>query len=1477
MLNSNLRRFFLLSVLVVGGILQSLGQGYSTLNWYFGSNNRNFRFVRPNLTTENISLPNPMGIGGSAVATDPVSGALIFYTDGITVFDPFDNALTPNLMGNNAFNQGVVICADPSNSNQYLIFTNDGSQIRRSVFDKSANSGQTPGFPAPGQGNLVAPINDTANLPSGNLSEGMIVIPNDALDGFWLLTYDETSDNYNITGIDNTGAISTATQALAGAPTSVSNFSFNLNTNQVAVAPADPSEEVAILSIDRTTGNLTLSTTIASTNISTELYNIYDTEWNNNGTILYLSGNFGDPTDSLMQINFSDALPQLRPVSGQNLTNSYGLQMGPDSTIYHLYRATTGQFRVGRINSPDTVVSQTLYDPRPMGNQNFSGRQFPAFLPAYDPMTSVDFSFSGECANVPTLFFPDITPPADSVLWDFGDGNFSNTLAPFNSYTAGGTFNVTLYAFLNGDTALVSKPVDITNFDIQISGFPSADTVCAEDFPVSYTATASGTNAGSVSFRWSNQDNTNAGATTTIDEPGSYYVIGTDASGCEAYAPLQVVEYRSIEQRAFIWYFGNNAGLDFNPISESPPGPVTAIPFGDPTIYNGGNQMTTEEGCAIYCDDNGNPIFYTDGEEVYDREGNLLASNIGGDETATQSVLIAPMPGDATLYYIFINKQIYSASGDFEYELLYTVFDLKQNDGLGDLVRDVANQVVVTQLYNGNTERITGNANWIIVHEFGNNNFRAYPITALGVGNAVVSNVGSVHPSSSEEAGQGYMKLSTSGKLAVALSLSNNENFVELFDFDNATGAVSSTLQLDLAPGTGQVYGVEFSPSENILYATLRNSGGSGTSIVRWVIDTTTVTGSVTDPTFVENSKTEIVFENGVDLGALQQGPDGLIYIANYGAGSLATLTNPEDTTSTGNSGYTLNGIALASGTTSTLGLPNFLNQFNTAPPGLLLNVFNGCSGETLDFGLGNPSSLERYRWRINDSNGNEVLRSSVIDDGDFSFTITTPGTYAAIVDVIPDCSTFDIPITSSQQIFVINPLPNFNTINLNNPSGCGLPDGSFDVELLDAGTYVYAVSGPVAVSPDTVSAPNIYTVPSLMAGGYTITVTNALTGCSETDVVTLNDPAPYGFTATPVLTDCDGLNGGVQVSVTGAPVFDIRYILRDQTTSLITASGVESTNSFLISAGLGTYILELSDANNCTLSQSDLIVDSPPLTGLIIPAEVIVCDNESTQIIYTISNAIGLQVSGSSQPIFDGSDNPADQDTVTVSAQGTYTFTAQGDGINFCDNVGIVEVIFNSPSPNPFDSRYIICPTDPLPANQTVVLPNPPSGFESVRWFEPDGDEITANTTDYQFNIARDSLIISNNGEITVELTNFFGCITTAEINIIEDCKARINAPNAFSPNGDNVNDRFNIFPVLVSEEDFEIFIFNRWGEMIFQSSDLAFMTNQETGGWNGGYDNDEGRPLPGGTYAYRMNYKSAAKPQEGIKEQRGGITLLR
>ena len=99
-----------------------------------------------------------------------------------------------------------------------------------------------------------------------------------------------------------------------------------------------------------------------------------------------------------------------------------------------------------------------------------------------------------------------------------------------------------------------------------------------------------------------------------------------------------------------------------------------------------------------------------------------------------------------------------------------------------------------------------------------NNSFRAYPITSLGIGNPVISSIGSDHSITNELSGRGYMKMSAT-MVAVALNVPGVSNVIELFDFDNATGELSNFRTADLNSATGQVYGIEF--ANNKIFATL--------------------------------------------------------------------------------------------------------------------------------------------------------------------------------------------------------------------------------------------------------------------------------------------------------------------------------------------------------------------------------------------------------------------------------------------------------------------------------------------------------------------------------------------------------------------------------------------------------------------------------------------------------------------------------
>lgn len=95
-----------------------------------------------------------------------------------------------------------------------------------------------------------------------------------------------------------------------------------------------------------------------------------------------------------------------------------------------------------------------------------------------------------------------------------------------------------------------------------------------------------------------------------------------------------------------------------------------------------------------------------------------------------------------------------------------------------------------------------------------------------------------------------------------------------------------------------------------------------------------------------------------------------------------------------------------------------------------------------------------------------------------------------------------------------------------------------------------------------------------------------------------------------------------------------------------------------------------------------------------------------------------------------------------------------------------------------------------------------------------------------------RSSIKISEGGRYSVVVTDANGCTAASQIKIVNDCEFFVWIPNAFSPNGDGINDGFG--PVLsgVSEENYCFVIYNRWGEKVFE-------TNRIHEKWDGKYLN--------------------------------------
>ncbi|MCB9169932.1 MAG: gliding motility-associated C-terminal domain-containing protein [Flavobacteriales bacterium] len=120
----------------------------------------------------------------------------------------------------------------------------------------------------------------------------------------------------------------------------------------------------------------------------------------------------------------------------------------------------------------------------------------------------------------------------------------------------------------------------------------------------------------------------------------------------------------------------------------------------------------------------------------------------------------------------------------------------------------------------------------------------------------------------------------------------------------------------------------------------------------------------------------------------------------------------------------------------------------------------------------------------------------------------------------------------------------------------------------------------------------------------------------------------------------------------------------------------------------------------------------------------------------------------------------------------------------------------------------------------------------------------------------------------VTLLVTNELGCpdSVTHQVEIADQLLVYV--PNSFTPDGDGVNDAFSVIGNDIDTKDFDLMIFDRWGEMIFHTTD-------PTEPWTGARGGGDGPVVQDGVYPYRLRVRSAYSREK--REYFGQVTLLK
>ncbi len=162
---------------------------------------------------------------------------------------------------------------------------------------------------------------------------------------------------------------------------------------------------------------------------------------------------------------------------------------------------------------------------------------------------------------------------------------------------------------------------------------------------------------------------------------------------------------------------------------------------------------------------------------------------------------------------------------------------------------------------------------------------------------------------------------------------------------------------------------------------------------------------------------------------------------------------------------------------------------------------------------------------------------------------------------------------------------------------------------------------------------------------------------------------------------------------------------------------------------------------------------------------------------------------------------------------------------------------------------------------SSTFSFFNETPGAANFFWRFPDGD------SSFQENPVKQ--LSSKYYNLPIVLITEFGtnCADTAPGSVnISDSLSNIKRANVFTPNGDGLNDEYRLDGAIGQCEEGEIFIYNRWGQLIFESKSINFR-------WNG--QDQVGNEMAEGVYYYIL--KTKKRTEEQWKDYHGTITLIK
>lgn len=681
------------------------------------------------------------------------------------------------------------------------------------------------------------------------------------------------------------------------------------------------------------------------------------------------------------------------------------------------------------------------------------------------------------------------------------------------------------------------------------------------------------------------------------------------------------------------------------------------------------------------------------------------------------------------------------------------------------------------------------------------------------------------------------------------------------------TGTASATVTVNPTPGvsvsasptsvcSGQSSTLTASGASTYAWST----GGTGSSInvtpssaSTYVVTGTSAAGCTNTASVTVNVNTSPVISlSGTAICAGQNASltasGAAVYQWNTGAGTASITVNPSSTTtytvtgtnavgctSTASATVTVNPLPVVSVVASPTSVCPGNNSTITATGASTYNWSNGSSGTSI---VVNPTASTTYSVTGTSAAGCTSTQSvtvgvlpgpivaatgGAICEGD-SIQISASGAVnylwdngstGNLITVSPTATTtYTVSGTDGSGCtgianvsVTVNPLP---SIVVNQPQAC-LGD-SVVITASATGTLSYLWSNGASTTSIAVQP--------LTSTSYTVTGVDA-NGCSNTaqSVVTIHALPLLSTQSNPDY--CSSSNGSAQVIASGNSPFSYEW-------NTIPAQNSDS----IFGLAAGSYSVTVTDANGCEdVAQVDVL----PVAGFTLQT------SSQPEHCGLADGSISVSVNGAQNPLtYSWSHNPAlNNATASGLSQGSYTITVS-DGL--CMLTITADVLEQNGPDAGFHPSSTVVSLD----QGSVTFSDQSFGANSWYYYFGDGTGATDQNPEHVF---------TEPGIFTVTqiVMDEWGCIDSVSVQITVNEGFAFFVPSAFSPNGDGLNDYFQVSGFGIDLNTFVLRVYDRWGRVVFITTDI---NSQWDGQLHLANDIDD---VSQGVYSYHIFFKTS------------------